>query len=148
MRKFLVALVAGLALASISAVPALASHSWGNYHWARTANPFTVKLGDNVSNTAYSNWESALGEASVDWTQSTVLDSPVTAGQAGNPKRCGHVNGRIEVCNASYGPNGWLGLAQIKLSGSHIVSATAKMNDTYFNSTRYNYDAERHVMCQ
>ena len=28
---------------------AVANHSWGNYHWARTANPFTLKLGDNVS---------------------------------------------------------------------------------------------------
>ena len=28
---------------------ATANHSWGNYHWARTSNPFTVKLGDNVT---------------------------------------------------------------------------------------------------
>ena len=26
-----------------------ADHSWGNYHWARTANPFTLKLGDNLT---------------------------------------------------------------------------------------------------
>ena len=23
---------------------ATANHSWGNYHWARTSNPFTLKL--------------------------------------------------------------------------------------------------------
>ena len=147
-RSFTVAATLALIVAGTVASTASATHAWGNYHWARTANPFTVPLGDNVANTAYSNWEGALGEASVDWTASTVLDSPVTAGAAGNAKRCSANNGRIEVCNARYGPNGWLGLAQIWTSGSHIVKATAKMNDTYFDSTRYNYDAERHVMCQ
>src|SRR5438094_52420 len=28
-----------------------ANHSWGGYHWARTANPFTLTLGDNLSST-------------------------------------------------------------------------------------------------
>ena len=147
-RLLLVVSAVTCAAAVVGASPAAASHAWGSYHWARTSNPFTVPLGDNVTNTAYSNWEGALGGASTDWTQSSVLDSPVTAGQAGNPKRCAGTNSRIEVCNATYGPNGWLGLASIWTSGSHIVKATAKMNDTYFNSTRYNYTAERHVMCQ
>ena len=147
-RFVLASLVALSAL--VAAASATAAHSWGSYHWARTSNPFNVPLGDNVTNTAYSNWEGALGEASYDWTASSVLDSLVTAGQAGNPKRCAATNGRIEVCNARYGPNGWLGLAQIWTSGNHIVKATAKMNDTYFNGdqTKYDYDAERHVMCQ
>ena len=152
MRFRLLLLVSALSCAAavIGAAPAAANHAWGSYHWARTSNPFTVPLGDNVTNTAYSNWEGALGGASTDWTQSSVLDSPVRAGQAGNPKRCAGTNGRIEVCNATYGPNGWLGLASIWTSGSHIVKATAKMNDTYFDGdqTRYDYDAERHVMCQ
>ena len=26
-----------------------ANHSWGGYHWARTSNPFTVRVGDNVT---------------------------------------------------------------------------------------------------
>lgn len=149
MKRSLLALVAaGAVFAALAAAPALASHSWGNYHWARTSNPFTVPLGDNVTNTSYSNWEGALDEAEYDWTKSSVLDSPEVTGAAGNPKRCAANNGRIEVCNARYGPNGWLGLAQIWTSGDHIAKATAKMNDTYFDSTRYNYDAERHVMCQ
>ena len=107
--RLIIALVSLAAL--VSASSALASHSWGSYHWARTSNPFTVPLGDNASNTAYSNWDGALGEASVDWTQSSILDSPVRAGQAGYSKRCGAGNGRIEVCNARYGTNGWLCLA-------------------------------------
>lgn len=150
MRKKLLVLVATALLAGVVAGTAQATHSWDNYHWARTANPFTVPLGDNMTNTAYSNWEGALSEASTDWTASSVLDSPVTAGQAGSPRRCGAQNGRIEVCNAKYGSNGWLGLAQIWTSGSHIVKAVAKMNDTYFNGNQstYDYDAERHVTCQ
>jgi hypothetical protein len=28
-----------------------ADHWWGGYHWARTSNPFTLKVGDNVSST-------------------------------------------------------------------------------------------------
>lgn len=150
MRKLLSALAVTAVVAVGWAGTAAATHSWGTYHWARTANPFTVPLGDNVTNTAYSSWEGALGEGSVDWTTSSVLDSPVTPGKAGNPKRCAATNGRIEVCNSTYGPNGWLGLAQIWTSGSHIVKAVAKMNDTYFNGsqTTYDYDAERHVMCQ
>jgi hypothetical protein len=152
-RKIILMIAVVSALSGIGAGAAAASHAWGNYHWARTANPFSVPLGDNVTNTAYSNWDGALSAASVhpfefDWSDSSVLDSPVTPGQAGNPKRCAAVNGRIEVCNAAYGPNGWLGLAQIWTSGSHIVKSTSKMNDTYFNSTRYSYTAERHVMCQ
>jgi hypothetical protein len=148
-RHLLAAAVAILAVGALAPV-ASADHAWGNYHWARTANPFTVPLGDNVTNTAYSNWDGALGEASVDWTASSVLDSPVVAGTAGNPRRCGAKDGSIQVCNTSYGPNGWLGVATIWTSGSHIVRATAKMNDTYYNGnqTTYDYDAERHVMCQ
>lgn len=31
-----------------------ANHSWGTYHWSRTSNPFTLKVGDNVT----ANWDS------------------------------------------------------------------------------------------
>jgi hypothetical protein len=147
-RRFVLvaAVVAGLAAATASS--ALANHSWGSYHWARSANPFTVPLSDGVTNTAYSNWDGALAGASVDWSASSVLDSPVVADSGGNARRCAATTGRIRVCNATYGFNGWLGLAQIWISGTHIVRATAKMNDSYFNSSGYNYTAERHVMCQ
>jgi len=143
------ALVAAIvaAFAATTASSALANHSWGNYHWARSANPFTVQFGDTVTNTAYSNWDGALGGASVDWTASSVLNSPIVT-QGGNPRSCKATNGRIHACNATYGFNGWLGLATIWLSGSHIVKATTKVNDTYFNSPSYSYTNERHVMCQ
>ena len=138
---------AAAAVAATLGAPALAGHSWGNYHWARTSNPFTVPLGDNVTNTATSNWEAALGKASSDWTASSVLDSPVVPGST-TGRKCRASNARIEVCNARYGFNGWLGLAQIWTSGSHIVKATAKMNDSYLDSSSYNAVAKQHVMCQ
>ena len=135
----LLALLAGLA-----AAPAAANHSWGNYHWARTANPFTVKVGDNVNAT----WDSHLDVAIADWHASSVLDLQEVAGLA-TSKQCRPTSGRIEVCNGAYGFNGWLGIAQIWLSGSHIVQATTKVNDSYFNTATYNVPYKRqHVMCQ
>jgi len=53
------------------------------------------------------------------------------------------------VCNARYGNNGWLGLAQIWINGSHITQAITKLNDTYFNTATYNKPEWRNlVMCQ
>jgi hypothetical protein len=138
------AAAAGLIMA-VGATPAAANHSWGSYHWARQANPFTVNLGDNLSTTA---WDAALGAASSDWTQSNVLDAPVAAGLT-TGRKCRPTSGRVEVCNASYGRNGWLGLASIWASGSHITQGTVKLNDTYFNTSTYNTPAWRQsVTCQ
>jgi hypothetical protein len=143
-RRFLPALIAAIALVSVFASTAAATHSWNNYHWARTANPFTLKVGDNVD----ASWDSYLGVAISDWSRSTVMDLTSVPGLATN-KRCKPTSGRIEVCNGSYGNNGWLGLAQIWLSNGHISQGTAKMNDTYFNSPTYNTPDERqHVICQ
>jgi hypothetical protein len=110
----------------------------------RTSNPFTLKLGDNVSST----WDSYLGTTSADWTKSTVLNTTVVPSQK-NRATCRPTSGRVEVCNYTYGANGWLGLAQIWISGKHIVQGTTKVNDTYFNRARYNTRAWRNlVMCQ
>ena len=137
------ALAALLALVAFSP-PAQANHSWNGYHWARTSNPFTLKLGDNVSST----WDSYLGTTSADWTKSTVLNTKVVPGQK-NRATCRPTSGRVEVCNYTYGANGWLGLAQVWISGKHIVQGTTKVNDTYFNRARYNTPSWRNlVMCQ
>lgn len=133
-------------IATLAAFPfsAGASHSWGNYHWARTSNPLNLKLGDNVSGA----WDSALSGASSDWSQSTVLNTTLVAGLA-NPKNCRATSGRVEVCNSKYGNNGWLGIASIWASGDHITQATVKLNDTYFNTPTYNTPAWRNlVTCQ
>lgn len=138
------AICLGLLALIALAFPASANHYWGNYHWARTANPFTLKLGDNVS----SAWDSYLSTASSDWTKSTVLNTTIVAGQS-SAQTCKATTGRVEVCNSTYGNNGWLGIASISASGSHITAGTVKMNDSYFNTAQYNTPAWRNlVMCQ
>lgn len=123
---------------------AFADHAWGSYHWARTSNPFTLKLGDSLS----AAWDPYLTSAAADWSTSSVLDvSVVASGQ--NPKVCKPTIGRGEVCNAKYGLNGWVGIAQVWVSGSHITQGVVKMNDTYFIRAVYNTPAWKNlVMCQ
>ncbi len=127
---------------------AYATHSWGGYHWARTANPFTLTVVD--SNT--SDWQSYFITSNADWTKSTVLNlSGVQGDEASNArKRCVMITGKIHSCNAAYGNNGWLGLASINITGgTHITQGSSKMNDSYFTSPTYNNANERlHVMCQ
>lgn len=137
-------LATGLALAMILPSSVSANHSWGSYHWARTANPFTLKLGDNVT----ADWDSYVATTSADWSKSIVLDTTVVAGSAVK-KLCSATTGTVQVCNSRYGNNGWLGVAQIWVSGSHITRATVKVNDTYFTTATYNTTPWRNlVMCQ
>jgi hypothetical protein len=122
-----------------------ANHSWGSYHWARTSNPFTVKLGDNVSG----QWDSILATTSSDWTSSSVLNTTIVAGHVTRLRRCTPTAGMVEVCNYTYGNNGWLGVATIWANGNHITQGTVKLNDTYFNTSTYNTTAWRNlVSCQ
>lgn len=121
-----------------------ANHSWGNYHWARTANPFNLKLANNLS----SIWVPYLNTTATDWSLSSVLDMTVVNGAA-NPRTCKPTLGRVEVCNSRYGNNGWLGIAQIWTNGTHIVQGVTKMNDTYFSTPTYNTTTWRNlVLCQ
>jgi hypothetical protein len=121
-----------------------ANHSWGGYHWARTANPFTLKVGNNLT----SNWQTQFDTALADWSSSSVMNLTEVAGTAG--RNCKMVAGTVQVCNRTYGNNGWLGLASINITGgTHITQGSAKMNDTYFNTSFYNNPNEKlHVMCQ
>ena len=130
--------IAGLAFSVVS----LGNHSWGNYHWERGSNPLKLNLGDNVNNV----WYSHLEAATADWKTSTVLDLAIIDGNGG--RRCKPSTGAVEICNGSYGNNGWLGLASIALSGGHISGGTSKMNDTYFNSSQYTQADRQLVMCQ
>lgn len=144
-RKFLTGLTAVTILlsAGVLATTAYAIHSWGDYHWARTSNPFTLKFGDNVSAT----WDGHLATASADWGVSSMVDTTIVAGKSKGS--CQPTKGRVEVCNKNYGNNGWLGVASIWVSGNHITQGAVKVNDTYFNTTKYNTPAWRQfVMCQ
>ena len=132
---------AGLVCAAVVS----ANHSWGGYHWARTQNPFTLRTGDNVA----SQWDGYLVEAIGDWNQSAVLDLQKVPGGA-RAKNCRPTAGQIEVCSARYGNTGWLGIAQIWITGgTHITQAITKLNDTYFDTATYNTPPWRRlVTCQ
>ncbi len=136
----------GMAVVAVLVVPSAAgaTHSWGGYHWARTANPFTLKLGDNVSGA----WDPYLATTSSDWTASDVLNTTIVPGTT-NSRPCKATSGQVQVCNAGYGNTGWLGVAQIWVSGSHITQGSVKVNDTYFATAAYNTPGWRNlVMCQ
>jgi hypothetical protein len=125
------------------AVPALASHSWGGAHWARTST-LTIRVGDSVG----SAWDTYLRAAAKDWSAPAILDLAVTTSNVA-PSTCKPVYGRATACSYAYGRTGWLGLGQIWTSGKHIVQGTAKVNNTYFAQARYNTPAwRRYVMCQ
>jgi len=139
------------------AAPAAATHKWSTYHWEQPKYK-SLMLGDNLT----SKWDVYLwgvpssttqGTKKWDnsrdaWNVSDHVDFAVDAGQT-SPRRCSPVSGRVEVCNYRYGNNGWLGIAQIWLSGSHITQAVAKLNHTYFDTVRYNTPHWRSlVMCQ
>jgi hypothetical protein len=126
------------------AAPATAFHRWNDYHWKRTTAQLEVPVFTNVNAT----WQPYVNKAVVDWNESTMIQSPRSQGSI-NPKTCKAVTGTIQVCNASYGRNGWLGIATISLSGGHITRGTTKLNDTYFNTSQYNNSSWRAlVACQ
>lgn len=140
----LVALVCAVFLLAGPAGKVSANHSWGGYHWERSANPVQLSLGNNLSG----EWQQSFGIAVADWNSSSVLSLLGVPGSTGT-RRCKADPGEIEVCNDTYGNNGWLGIAGISVSGSHIVSAYVKLNDTYYSGAPYNTPAWRNlVMCQ
>ncbi len=177
-HKLTISALLALALAAVAAAPASAGHSWGGYHWsqAKKSGPSVrVDLGDNLVKTTSTNWPEIFRNkdgslaytyptgASVvyNWTElelfpiptgnvfADILDTPAVAGaNLTSQKRCKPKSGRVEVCNARYGYNGWLGLAQVWTSGGHIVQGTAKVNDTYLDSGQYATAAKQHVLCQ
>ena len=144
-KKLLAKSALALGIAAVS-VSAFASHTWNNYHWARTTSSFTLQIID--SNT--SDWDDELNLSVSQWSQSTKLDLSITSGDDASRTRklCRAVSGKVRSCNASYGNNGWLGLASINLDSSgHISQGTSKMNDSY-SSSFASQDERRHVMCQ
>lgn len=138
--------VALLSCATLAVGPAMANHSWGGYHWARTSNP--LKL-DILTSITASKWGTSVGTAITDWKQSSVLQLNGPISSAVNPRKCTAISGKVLICNAAYGQRGWLGIATIWLSGNHITQGTTKLNDSYHDYAPYNSDAWRSlVACQ
>ena len=146
-KKLLI--VAGLMLSLVVSVGvASANNSWGKYHWDLSTTESTTTplvLGDNLTTSA---WTGSLAGASVDWNVSVLKNQIV----AGSNTVCDPVLGGVEICNDTYGDNGWLGIAQIWVyrgRSGHIAQALVKVNDTYFDTPKYDTQAWRDfVMCQ
>lgn len=152
----------------LAAVPAFAGHGWSNYHWGRPCSGATgceasIRIYSSLA-TTNTNWydhlyKSVFGDPANPntanrrgWNDSSVLALSITASanDASTRSSCPWVSGAVRVCNYTYGSNGWLGLAQIRLTSgtTHISQGLAKMNDTYFNGGTYPNTEKRHVMCQ
>lgn len=143
--------------AALALSPVLANHSWTNsageaYHWSHASVPVRLEVRANVSEA----WRPIVAGAAADWDKPydtlkslypdkdeaywaslNIIDPVVTAG-APSGKTCKPTAGRINVCNSAYGYNGWLGIAQIWLSGVHITQGVTKLNDSYFRLSTYN----------
>lgn len=123
-----------------------ADHAWSTFHWARTANPFTLQVVDSTT----PDWDVELGDSLAAWSVANELDLTITSANDSNRirKRCATVKGQMRVCNAAYGFNGWLGLAAIGINNNgHIDRGFAKMNDSY--ASYWAIEGEKnHVMCQ
>jgi hypothetical protein len=121
---------------------AVITPSWNGYRWARTG-PLAIKTVDRTS----SAWTPYFKQALTGWSAASQLDLVGSRGTY-NPT-CRAAFATIQVCNGNYGNNGWLGYANVWTMGGRIVQATVRLNDTYFNQSRYNTPAWRaSTMCQ
>ena len=150
MRRSLAIPIALVAALLVGVVPALASHAWNDFHWARTTSSFTLELGDN-STTA--DWSRILGLSAGDWSKSKVLDLAAVPGGTKSSQSCQPTLGRVEVCNGRYGEQLWVGIASVWIDENHhILQGTVRNNDSYLHNPkwpRYNNEAaRRYVMCQ
>ncbi|HEU5482807.1 MAG TPA: hypothetical protein VFU80_06940 [Sphingomicrobium sp.] len=140
------AAIAAVSLAVLAA-PALGFHRWSTYHWKKSNDGLVRPL---VVTAITAAWQGYVNTAVADWNQSSVIQSAGPSAATGAIARlCRAQAGKILVCNAKYGQNGWLGIASIWLSSGHISQATTKLNDTYFNMAFYNTPSwKAAVACQ
>lgn len=151
-NTWIFAAIAGAAAAV--AVPVMANHSWGSYHWSTTDNVVRIPVFDHTSGV----WQnpSPFGSGNFvrvavdDWNGSPNIQSTLTV--AAPDAACPLYANEIHVCNGAYGDTGWVGIASISVSrgrSSHIVAGVTKLNDTYFNDPYYNNTTWRQlVTCQ
>ena len=132
-----------LAAAAPAGATSLPTQSWNGYHWAHTGN-LAIMVGNNTA----SKWTPYLASAEADWSTDQYIDFVASPGMT-SATTCGAVYGTIQVCSGNYGATGWSGWTTVWTSGTSIYQATIKLNDYYFNQTKYNNPAYfQQVICQ
>ena len=126
-----------------------ATHSWGGHHWARK----TVSFDLVVINSTTPDWDGYVAAATSDWSASPVfnlVEDPNGATGDRDRRQCRAPEGKVRICNSTYGQTGWLGIAGISLDAAgHIITGYTKLNDTYFATSTYNSpDWKQSVTCQ
>ena len=152
-----------LAVSTGTPLNVFAGHSWNGYHWLKTStSKVNLSINDNISYSSSGSWVGILQPVIDEWNNtdgkcndSTLCPTPpltLTKGNGNNllnQRKCPPKLGAVEVCNTTYGRNGWLGIASVWVSSSHITQGTVKLNDSYFNTTTYNKPVWKNlVLCQ
>lgn len=151
---------AAVLLAGAGGALAGTGHQWGDYHWTdSTGSPITLKLShkfaDYPGRDGYAIWGSYYERAVADWENGSSIGDPLnfssTSGEANHTtaQACAPITGEVVVCSYKYGTSeGWVGIAEIDISGTSILWATAKFNDSYYEpdspyAGTYNTPAQR-----
>ena len=142
-------MVSGLIGVILCSGTAYADHAWSNYHWARTASSFDLK----IVNSTTADWDGYVTVAIGDWSRSSKLnmvEDPNGNTQSRVRRQCKGPSGQVRICNLAYGQNGWLGIAGISIdTNGHITTGYTKLNDTYFSMAYYNTSEwKQSVTCQ
>lgn len=118
--------VAGALIAAVATAPALADHSWGSYHWARTTSSFDL----TIVNSTTVEWDPYVAQAIGDWSQSgalNMIDGPDGGTAKKDRRQCRSPDGQVRICNLDYGFTGWLGVAGISIDqNGHIFTGYTK----------------------
>lgn len=121
-------------------------HQWGDYHWEYAGQSsgdlqlrVSYKFADPIWN-QYHQYSLDLWENN----NQSMLDL-IDRGENSRAKtrRCPAISGEIMVCSDRYGNVGWVGIAEIQVSGTHITQAVVKYNDTYYADPFYDNDEQR-----
>jgi hypothetical protein len=126
-RRVVAAAIVILAFAG----PAMAGHGAG-VHWARKANPFELQIVTSMRKA----WAPFVAGAAAAWSQQGAFDLAVRTGGF-DALQCNPARGRVRLCSARYGSNGWLGLTRVWTRDGHITKVTIRLNDTYFTTERF-----------
>ena len=134
----------------------LNTHFWSTYHWVPDSCPFTIPVADCHIDNGGEDFSTMLLDVVDKWNN--VPENQDLSGGTFTPTNIALTNappgficnptsgqtGMLQSFNDDYGDTGWVGLAQIFITGDEITAATSKVNEYYSMSN----GETQHVMCQ